>query len=130
MKEHGDYKIQIHKLYLEVEVSGSWNNYTMLHFIEDFKDAAKKIYMHPWGVLADLSNWELSTPETEEPMKKLQKWCSENNQKYEATIVDTNPVKQYQMNRYLETLDREVIEQRYFTSKELAISWFNDLGIN
>lgn len=129
MKEHGIYRIIIHKRFLEINVTGSWNYDSIIHFIEDFKTSALEISDKPWGVLVDLRSWDLSVPDTEKPMNKLQNWCMKNNQRYEASIIDQNPVKRYQMDKYLKTIDSNVIIQKYFYSKENAYMWFKKIGL-
>lgn len=129
MKAHGEFRIKVHEKYLEIKIYGKWNYEGIIELIADFKKSASKINKSAWGVLTDLTEWELSTPDTENPMKKLQEWCMEHNQRYEATVIGDRYVKKYQMNHYLEGVDSSIIQHRYFKTVEDALKWFKSLSL-
>lgn len=129
MKAHGEYTIKVHKKYLEIKIYGKWNYEGIVEFIDDFMKCASTISNNEWGVLTDLTHWDLSTPDTEEPMKELQKWCMENNQKYEATVIGDKSYRKFQMNHYIDGLDLKEVQQKYFATIEDARIWFKDLDL-
>lgn len=129
MEVHGDFKIIKYKHSLDVKIIGQWNYEGAIGYIDKFKKAASSISQNDWGVIVDLREWELGTPETERPIAELQFWCKDNNQRYEATVIGDKDIRRFQMDKYLETLDRNSIEQKYFKNYDDAIKWFQELDL-
>lgn len=129
MEVHGEYKITVYKHCIVVKISGQWNYEGVIKYIEDVKKEILKISDEPWGFMVDFLDWELFTPDTEDPVNDFQIWCKEKNQKYEASVIEDNNIKKYQVNRYMEKLDFNVIEQRYFKESIDAIKWFQELDL-
>lgn len=129
MHPHGEYTIEVRGQCIVVKVYGSWNVEGIAAFSSELKAKALALTSQPWAILTDLTEWELGIPGTEELVDHLQKWCAENNQKYEAIVVNGSQLKKFQMERYLKEFSDAEIEHRYFNSFDEAYDWLSSVVV-
>lgn len=111
-----------------IVVRGGWNLEGYRDFEKQFKAAAQPLISNPWGVIVDVREWELSTPDIEAVEKELQLWTLRNNQRWRAFVSEESKLKEEQINRSTKTVSHEIVS-RYFQSMEGAREWFNELGL-
>ena len=125
---HGEYHIEIHGHVAEVTALGSWNAEGMDAFIQNFKDECAGFAGEPWAALIDLTQWGLATPETAIQMDRLQEWCLENNQTYEALVMSESALVEAQIERYSQLIQGK-LEQRHFNDRQEARDWLKSLDM-
>ncbi len=124
MIAHGKYTMRVFDKVLEVTLCDAWNEECANEAIKKFKSEAQRLISEEWACLIILIDWQLATPETENIIREFQKWCIENNQKHEATVLGDEIInaKQEQMNHILQNVTPS-IEQKYFSKKSEALLW-------
>ena len=129
MEIHGQFKIRLINQIMEMTLSEAWNEECAIEAIKQFKTNARNLLPHKWACLIILDNWKLATPDVEPLVLELQKWCTENNQSVEATVLGREIIhaKQYQMDHYLFGMEN-TIEQKYFSTKDEALKWLKTKG--
>lgn len=125
---HGNATISREGRVLVMDISGSWNLPGYLEFVERFKAAAEPLTAGEWGVLVDIREWDLSTPEVQEVESELQRWTLEHGQRWRAFITDESGLKEALTTKSAEPVQGE-IESRYFRSAEEARAWLDGLGL-
>ena len=126
MQEHGSFEIEVTGQTIRVKLYDQWNSETTVRFISEVKTKALTIYDKPWACLVDLSDWELGTPELWSLFDEANIWCSEHNQKYEASVSKLALHKQV-----MEKSDEAFIgvQTNAFGNTPDALAWLESVGI-
>ena len=129
MEKQGKYKFRIVGRILEAEILDSWNTECAKQALSDFKALAKQLTDDEWACLVILDDWHISSPETETLFYELQSWCTQHNQKYEATVlnVDADEIQHYQKSHYVNGIEDHIV-QGYFSCKQQAKDWLQQKG--
>ena len=122
------YLIKVINQCIRVEPYGVWDADTVLEFQADLKKQINLIKDKEWASLVITTNWVVGTPETEALMDEFQKWCVENNQKFEAVVVDDDGLKKYQSDRFLREIKLSPIKLQFFNNEDQAIAWLKGFG--
>jgi len=125
---HGRYTIEREERTIFIRVMGAWNLEGYRDFVAAFKQEALALREQPWGVIVDIREWELSTPEVEAEEDELQLWTLHNNQRWRAFVSDASYIKALKIEEGAKPVE-EGIESRFFSSHKDARQWFASLGL-
>ncbi len=125
---HGNFTISCEQQTIFVRVIGAWNLEGYRDFVAAFKQAALPLSAKPWGVIVDIRDWELSTPEVEAEEEELQLWTLRHNQRWRAFVSEPSYIKAAKIEQGAEPV-ADGIESQFFATHADAREWFRSLGL-
>lgn len=126
MNMHGGFKIDLHGNTLKVTAYDAWNLETSLCYCREYYRMAAKLYSRPWACLCDLTNWELLTPDSIEPIIASNMWSKKHNLKYES-IACGSPLHMDATKQVQSVLTETKI--RHFNTLRDAEQWLIEIGL-
>ena len=123
--EHGEYKISvIGNVYL-AKFIGCWNLSLTEHYIQDVKEILENNDMKRWGLLLDMTQWGLASPEAIELGSQLELLGQQHGLSHYVCVFRAI-VQQHQVEKNISS----VPEISYFKSKssEQAIEFLTQSG--
>ncbi len=126
MQEHGSFDLKLVGQVLVIKPYDSWNLETALRFCDECKKLASQISNQPWAVLSDLSHWDLSTPDTWEPINELNTWANEHNCQYEV-VITTSPIQTELLTKSHEVSTNA--QTKFFQDINDGFNWLSSVGI-
>jgi len=132
-KEHGDFIVTLDENILLVSVSGAWNAETAKAYAEVVIETINPIKYRAWGVISDVREWELCTPDCKVLIAKLSAKCKGKGMKREAIInSNTESVKLDLFRRHTIKQSSKALpdafERCFFETEKEAREWLNDEG--
>ncbi|NRA61317.1 MAG: hypothetical protein HRU25_10500 [Psychrobium sp.] len=125
---HGNYEMYVVGKVLVSKSFGSWNEFTVKEFFEQYIEMSAPLINAPWGGLVDVSQWQLATPDAEKLAVIFEQWCIENNRHFVA-IVGSSAITDFQLKRSGIKDKTDIVDVRHFESFDEAIDWFIKLGL-
>lgn len=127
--EHGTFSVQVSGDVLYVRCSGTWNYPTAERYVREMTRCGEQLSPGPWCSLADLTNWELGTPDASGLIIRLSATLSELGRRHAAGVVGPNQLARTVSNHFIERLKRDAApEVRYFDTEDEARRWLTGLG--
>ncbi|WP_293747196.1 hypothetical protein [uncultured Paraglaciecola sp.] len=131
--QHGGFKVTLVGDIVLVVVTGAWNAETAKAYSEVFLEIISPIKDKPWGLISDVMEWELCTPDCELLIVQLSVECKRLGMKREA-IINTNieSVKLDLFHKYTKKQPSkalpDVFERRFFKTDSEAKEWLKNEG--
>lgn len=107
-----------------IKAYDAWNYETALSFCGDFRESAITTYDKPWAVLANLVNWELSTPDTWEIIKETTQWAIAYNKTHEAMVYG-NSLQKDMLDKIQVNLR---VKSHFYVNENQANEYLKDQG--
>ena len=126
LPEHGSYELELQGQILIQRAAGAWNFETAKRCCAEYKALAETINASPWGVVVNLLNWELGTPDIWSEIDAVNRWADQNNEKFEAVIC-TNDIQVMLLERTYDNFSK--VETCFCDSEQQAIDWLISKGI-
>ena len=86
--EHGDFSTVVNARSLSHRIWGSWNKETASSFKTAIKQQANDLQGSPWGMVADIRDWELCTPEVFDYFDEALVYCIDHDLCCQAAVVN------------------------------------------
>mgnify|MGYP000427509681 CR=1 FL=1 len=126
---HGAYQLFRYNNILLASVQGSCNLALIEQFCEEFMQLGRSLVKaKPWAHIVMLEQWELTVPEAEQHITRLQQWCIEQGMSHVAQVFSFSPLKQYQLERMLP--DEQRYAKRVFKDIDNATLWLSQQGFS
>ncbi|MFT6895945.1 MAG: hypothetical protein ACJA13_000342 [Paraglaciecola sp.] len=127
MQDHGHFTIWLEYNVLFFTASGTWNTDTTQRFCNEFKRQARQFEGQKWVAMANLTDWQLNTPETEPLLRELAIWGIQYGLQVVIRIYPPNPVKIFQLNNISQKLPSGY-QQMHFVIEQDAFTWLHNQG--
>ena len=130
--EHGGFNVSLKGDILVVVVTGAWNAETAKAYEDVVHRCVSAIKGKTWGLVCNLSEWELCTPDCELMIIDLVTKCRHSGMHREAFICETDSVKldlfykRDKKNISEVTVERQ--QRRFFNSNQAAWEWLKNEG--
>jgi hypothetical protein len=130
--EHGGFNVTLQGDVLVVVVTGAWNAETAKAYQDVVQSSISSIKGKAWGLICNLSEWELCTPDCESMIIDLVTKCRHDGMRREAFICETDSVKlDLFYKRDKSDVSQVIVEQpqrRFFNNDQSAWQWLEAGG--
>ena len=131
--EHGEFKVTLQGDKLLVVVTGAWNVETAKAYSDTVIDTIRPVKDKCWGLISDVREWELCTPDCELLIVKLSAQCREKGLKREAVVnnniesVKLDLFRRHAKNHTSRT-SLDAFQRRFFETDTEAKEWLKNEG--
>lgn len=131
--EHGGFKVVLQDDVLFVTVTGAWNAETANAYKDVIHKTIAPLKGTFWGLISDVSAWELCTPDCELIIVELSAHCREEGLKREAMVnKSTESIKLELFHKHLSNNTPEspphVFHRHFVKSQAEAKEWLMQQG--
>jgi hypothetical protein len=131
--EHGDFNVSLEGETLLIVVTGAWNVETAKTYTEKVLNTIEPVKDKFWGLISDLNEWELCTPECELLLVKLFVECRSKGLKREAIVNNnTASVKLDLFHKhskgYISETSSDGFKRGFFETDTAAREWLKQEG--
>jgi hypothetical protein len=131
--EHGGFNVSLDGETLLIVVTGAWNVETAKTYSELVHNTIEPVKDKFWGLISDLNEWELCTPECELLLVKLFTECRSKGLQREAIVnSNTSSVKLDLFNKHSNSYNCEVspdgFKRGFFKTTSEAKEWLTSEG--
>jgi hypothetical protein len=127
MQDHGRFTIWLEYNVLFLTAGGTWNKDTAQKFCKEFKRQARQLEGQKWVVMANLSDWQLNTPDTEPLLRELAIWGIQYGLQIVIRIYPPSAVKSFQLNNITQKLISGYQRMHFFIEQD-AFTWLHNQG--
>lgn len=127
MQDHGRFTIWLEGKVLFFTAAGTWNADTTQVFCNEFKRQARPLEGQKWVAMADLTDWQLNTPDTEPLLRQLAIWGIQHGLQIVIRIYPPHALKSYQLNNISQKL-ASGYQQMHFVNEQDAFAWLHKQG--
>jgi len=127
MREHGTYLIEPAGKCFILRCNGSWNVETSKKMTQELTRLAEPVSSQPWGLLIDLTEWALGTPEIWMPITMFNRWANQNNL-HNLAVVSSQNIQRVLIKREL-LVSLPNVESKFFEQSTSAQRWLHDHGL-
>ena len=123
------YTLRPYASLLHVESFLSWDDRVSKQFTQDVVNLVLKTYgERDWGVLHDMRQWELGTPEVEQIISGLLNMELTTNHTHHALVVGSSQIRKWQTQNIFKDVSH--YEFRFFDIYEDAENWLASFGFD
>lgn len=127
MSYHGHFKLWQENQLVLAEIYGAWSMDTALDYTAQLKQLVQSMNGQPWARIVYLDQWQLGTPDFENVMKELMKWCVLHQLHYTAYVFHSNLLKEHQLDKFINSADY-TNQKKIFTRPNEAFDWLDSVG--
>ena len=131
--KHGEFNVTLHNNILLAVVAGAWNAESANAYRDTILDIITPLKGNLWGLISNVNDWELCTPDCKLLMGKLLAECRAQGLKREAVVNDN--IKSVKMELFHKHANKntlgsssDVFSRCFFETDTEAKSWLNTQG--